>query len=183
MVSMRERIVVDIDNTLWDFAPVLYERSKALNPALPPPSEWHSWEFWKPYLTAKSLYGVIREIHMEQDRFGVYPETKEFLALLKDAGFYIIIASHREKGTTDAARQWLVKHDLDYDEIHLSYDKTVLFSSAWAVVDDSPVTLTKAKEAGIVRTGLRCPWNEKEDHPLFDRLPEVYNYLKTRCTR
>jgi hypothetical protein len=178
---MQAKIVIDIDNTLWDFAPVLYERIKEINPDITLPSEWRTWDFWQRYLTSKALYEVIRGIHMEQDRFIPYPDAELFLALLRKNGFFIIIASHREKGTLDATEQWLINNNLLYDEIHLSHDKTVLFDDCWAVVDDSPITLDKAASLGIVRAGLRNPWNEQENHPLFKNLMEIFSYLKKEC--
>lgn len=97
---------------------------------------------------------------------------------MKERGFYIIVASHRQKGTLEAAVRWLSKNRLTYDKIHLSYDKTVLFDDCWGVVDDSPVTLRKAKNAGIVRAGLKNPWNESEEHPLFDNLGQILRYIE-----
>ena len=67
--------------------------------------------------------------------------------------------------------------DLPFDEVHLSNDKSVLFDGSWAIVDDSPVTLGKAARAGIIRVGLRNPWNEGTDHPLFNNLPEILNFI------
>jgi hypothetical protein len=96
-------------------------------------------------------------------------------------GFYIIIASHRETGTFEPTERWLRMHNLTHDEIHLSNDKSVLFSDLYAIVDDSPSVLDKAKEARVVRVGLRCPWNKDTDHPLFDTLPEILTYIKTEC--
>jgi len=176
------KIVIYIDNTLWDFAPVLFERLKSIVPGFPDPPQWHSWGFWKGLIAPEKLYRVIRDVHMEQDTFLPYDEARSFLTRLKESGFYIIIASHREKETLHATRRWLEKNALVFDEIHLSYDKTVLFDECWAVIDDSPVTLDRARSAGIVRTGLKNPWNEREDHPLFLTLHEVYNYLQTECT-
>lgn len=179
---MAQRIIVDIDNTLWDFAPVLYERIRRINPEIRPPSEWKEWNFWRSYLSSKVLYETIRSIHGEQDRFAPYPGAREFLLRLRENHFFIVIASHREKGTLEATRRWLEKYDLSFDEIHLSHDKTVLFDSCWAVVDDSPLTLDTAARMSRVRTGLTSPWNEGTDHPLFDDLSEVLAYLGTQCT-
>jgi FMN phosphatase YigB (HAD superfamily) len=176
------KIIVDIDNTLWDLAPVLHQYLMEVNPAMPGPADWHQWDFWRGIVSEKDLYKVLREIHMEQDRFGVYPESGQFLARLKKEGFYIIIASHREKGTLDATVRWLEKHKLSFDEVHLSHDKTVLFPDCWAIVDDSPVTLDKAAEAGVVGVGLRNPWNEEKDHPLFSNLSEIFDYLQKQCS-
>ncbi len=175
------KIIVDIDNTLWDLAPVLCEGLRTVNPLLPAPDRWDTWDFWKGFVGEKDVYKILRDIHMVQDRFGVYPESAKFLDLLRQAGFYIIIASHREKGTLDATTRWLKGHALTFDEVHLSHDKSVLFDDAWAIVDDSPVTLDKAQKAGIVRAGLRNPWNEKKNHPLFDNLLEIYGYLRGKC--
>jgi len=175
------RIIVDIDNTLWDLGPVLYEELKKFNPELPGPANWYQWDFWKGYVSEKILYKVLRDIHMRQDTFEPYRESETFLSRLKEKGFYIIIASHREKGTFDATEKWLRINSLPFDEVHLSYDKTVLFSQCWAIVDDSPVTLEKAKAAGIVRAGLKNPWNEDEEHPLFANLMEVLDYLQSQC--
>lgn len=175
------KIIIDIDNTLWDLAPVLYERLSEEVPHMPHYSEWKSWHFWKGFVTAERLYGIIKDVHMEQDRFEPYGGSRGFLQLLRERGFYMIIASHREQETLAPTRRWLEKNGLPFDEIHLSYDKSVLFDNCWGVVDDSPVTLEKAKRAGIVRVGLRNPWNDRENHPLFNDLGEVYEYLRGEC--
>jgi len=178
-----KKIIVDIDNTLWNFAPLLYERIKEVNPRILPPEEWRLWDFWRTYVSSQQLYTIIRDLHMEQDLYPVYPDSSGFLASLKDLGLYIIIASHREKGTLDATTRWLVKHSLTFDEVHLSHDKSVLFHDSWAIIDDSPVTLEKAADFGIVRAGLRTPWNEDDDHPLFDNLLEVLDYIRSALSR
>ena len=175
------RIVIDIDNTLWDLAPVLYERLCAASPGFPHHSQWHSWSFWKGLIPAERLYRIIRDVHMEQDAFEPYGESRDFLERLRTKGFRIIIASHRERETYASTRRWLQRYGLPFDQIHLSYDKTVLFDDCWAIVDDSPATLEKARQSGIIRAGLKNPWNESEDHPLFADLGEIYAYLESRC--
>ena len=89
-------------------------------------------------------------------------------------------ASHRVKETLDATARWLLANNLVFDEIHLSYDKTVLFDTCWGIIDDSPFTLHKAKKAGIVGAGLEMPWNKREDYPLFGNLAEILQYLKEK---
>jgi hypothetical protein len=177
---MRE-IIIDIDNTLWDFAPVLYARLNDAYPGFPDPSQWHSWSFWKGLISPEKLYRFIRDVHMEQDSFQPYNDARIFLEKLRKKGFYIVIASHREKDTFPSTLRWLKKNALPFDEIHLSYDKSVLFDRSWAIIDDSPVTLEKARSAGIVRAGLKNPWNEHEDHPLFLDLEQIYDYLQAEC--
>jgi len=177
---MARKIIVDIDNTLWDLAPELWKHLQAFNPQMPPPERWNDWGFWEELVRTKDLYRALREVHMQQDQYMPYPESREFLAALKERRFHIIIASHREKGTLDSTVRWLRKYDLAFDEVHLSNDKSVLFDGSWAIVDDSPVTLAKAAKAGVIRVGLRNPWNEGMDHPLFDNLTEVLTFIDSK---
>ena len=179
MERQERRIIVDIDNTLWNLAPVLWERLIAINPKMPEPSEWNYWDFWERYVTMKDLYRVLRNIHMQQDEYPPYSESKHFLEALKDRDFYIVIASHREKKTYAATVKWLRQNELLFDEVHLSQDKSVLFGNSWGLVDDSPITLDKAASAGIIRAGLSNPWNADSAHPLFGNLIEVLNYIES----
>jgi len=178
-----KKIIVDIDNTLWDLAAVLYERMAGVSPELTPPGTWRKFDFWRDYVPPRVFYRLIRDIHMDQCSFTPYPDAALFLSSLKEGGFHIIIASHREKGTLDATARWLRAHGLRFDEIHLSYDKTVLFDDCFGIVDDSPLTLEKARAARIVGAGLRMPWNEREEYPLFDNLTGVLQYVNGRRTR
>lgn len=68
-MSCMDKIIVDIDNTLWDLAPVLYDRIREVNPEMPPPAEWRTWDFWQPYISPKQAYAVLNDIHMEQAGF------------------------------------------------------------------------------------------------------------------
>ena len=174
---MNRRIIIDIDNTLWDLSPVLWEHLRVVNPKMPEPTHWNNWDFWENYVTTKELYGVLEDIHLQQDEYLPYPESKDFLEALKERGFHIVIASHREKKTYAATLKWLKQNDLSSDEVHLSHDKSVLFSGSWGIVDDSPETLDKAASTGIVRTGLLNPWNTDSAHPLFSNLAEVLTYI------
>ncbi|HXX79930.1 MAG TPA: hypothetical protein VEI46_00135, partial [Thermodesulfovibrionales bacterium] len=72
------------------------------------------------------------------------------------------------------------RHGLAYDELHLSSDKTTLFARTDVVVDDSPYTLEKALESGVLGTGLLFPWNKPcadNGFRLFRNLNEVLQYI------
>ncbi len=180
---MEKKIIVDIDNTLWDLSPVLWERLKRFNPQVPPPAQWRDWDFWEGIVSSRDLYRALREVHSEQDLYAPYPDSRWFLSSLKERGFQVTIASHREKGTLGPTVRWLNKHALVFDEVHLSNDKSVLFDHHFAIIDDSPVTLDRAKKFGIVRAGLRNPWNDHTDHPLFDSLKEILTYIDEEWAR
>lgn len=125
----------------------------------------------------------IKDIHLNQDdnRHLPYPEAKDFLAALKEHNFHIIIASHRISESEKQTKRWLVKHGLIFDELHLSFDKTVLFDEiCHVVVDDAPYVLEKASEKGVVSTGLLFPWNKNHannGYKLFENLDEVLRYI------
>ena len=73
---MPDAIIVDIDNTLWDFAAVFYERMKKYNPDIIPVPEWHLFDFWKAYVSPRTFYAIIKEIHREQESFPPYPDAE-----------------------------------------------------------------------------------------------------------
>jgi 5'(3')-deoxyribonucleotidase len=183
--SMKEKkkAVVDIDNTLWHFCDVLYERLKSINGAMPPPDDWTDWDFWENYCSKEEFVDAIQYIQMNQDddRHLPYPEARDFLSTLKKHNFHIIIASHRTPESIKQTHRWLVKHSLAFDEVHLSYDKTVLFDgSCDIVVDDSPHVLEKAVEKGILATGLVFPWNQNSANNgcrLFGNLKEILEHI------
>lgn len=154
--------VVDIDNTLWQFCDILYEKLTALNNGIPTPENWVDWDFYQTYCSDRDFFGAINTIHINQANadYLPYPEAKGFLSALKDKGYHIIIASHRLPESREATEKWLSDHELVYDELHLSSDKTVLFNThIHVVVDDAPQILEKAVEAGAFGTGLLWAWN------------------------
>jgi len=52
MPEKKNRIIVDVDNTLWDFASVLYR--KISHYGVPEPSEWYG-DFYKRYFSLEQL--------------------------------------------------------------------------------------------------------------------------------
>jgi FMN phosphatase YigB (HAD superfamily) len=173
----RGRIIVDIDNTLWYLAPQFWEELKKVNPEMPPPGEWGSRRSIERFMPIKEFFRVLKVIHMRQEIYPPFPDAEYFLQSLKERGFYIVIASHRSPDTYEPTVSWMKKYRLAHDEIHISYDKSILFPGSIALVDDSPINLAKAVEAGILGTGLLFPWNERSGFPLFKTLSEVLAYL------
>ncbi len=140
------KIIVDIDNTLWDLAPVLYEHIRAVTPTVPLPAEWYQWDFWKGYISEKAVYGMLRDIHMHQDEFGVYPDAAKFLTDLRKKGFYIIIASHREKGTINATEEWLKKHQLPLTKCILAMINRCFLVTAGPLLMTAPRPLIRQRK-------------------------------------
>lgn len=178
-LPVNKTAIVDIDNTLWDFASVLYEKLVRINPEVPPPESWTEWEFWENYLPYEKFFQVVNEIHLEQSRYGVYPDARDFLEFLRERKYRIVIASHRRWETKEATLRWLEKHKLFFHELCLLPDKTKIFCPGCAVIDDDPRVLLKASESGLVSTGLEFPWNRNSRVKLFKSLSEVSRFLDT----
>jgi len=179
---MTKTAVIDIDNTLWPFCDPFYEELKKIDKAVPPVSEWTSGGFWEPYCSEQQFLAAIDAIHYAQDseEYRPYPEARGFLRSLREQGYHIIIASHRRQDTRRQTERWLKKHGLLHDKLHLSFDKTVLFSRARVVVDDSPQVLRKAAASRVLSAGLLFPWNRDyagNGIGLFRNLNEVLEYI------
>jgi len=155
--------IVDIDNTLWQFCDPFYEELRKINEDFPRPEQWDDWNMWVGYCAEEEFYRAIGSIHLRQDseEFVPYPEAKGFLTGLRANGYHVTIASHRSPEFMGQTQRWLERHELHYDDIHLSYHKTRLFNAGTTVVvDDSPHVLEKAAQSGALATGLLFPWNK-----------------------
>jgi hypothetical protein len=183
---MPKKAIVDIDNTLWHFCDALYDNLVALNGSFPSPDKWEHWDFWERYCSAQIFYGAVEAVHQNQDHetYLPYPDARNFLTALRENGYHVTIASHRSPEFRNQTEKWLEKHDLRYDELHLSFEKTRLFDKNTAiVVDDAPQTLEKAVEKGAFSAGLLFPWNRNhtgKGFALFNRLEEILDHIRER---
>ncbi len=179
---MKKTAIIDIDNTLWQFCDAFCEELRKINPAFPPIEQWKTWNFFEGYCTEEEFMGAVDAVHLKQDsdKYRPYPEAKGFLQSLKEQGYRVVIASHRRPEMWGPTERWLKKHELQYDELHLSFDKSVLFGNAAVVVDDAPHTLEKAVSLRAIGAGLLFPWNKAyagNGFGLFDNLNEVIEYI------
>ncbi|RMG00414.1 MAG: hypothetical protein D6726_11275 [Nitrospirae bacterium] len=178
---MIKTAVVDIDNTLWQFCDALFEKLRYINPEFPPVSEWRDWDFWEDHCSEKEFFKAISSIHLNQDspEYTPYPDARDFLLSLKQRGYRVVIASHRDGDARVPTENWLKKHHLFYDELHLSYDKTTIFGKETAiVVDDAPHILEKATMMGISSAGLMFPWNKEYGNNGFKLCRSLTEILK-----
>jgi len=153
--------IVDVDNTLFDFATPLYEMFKTSGINLPPPQNWNTWDYFYPeFMTSKVAHEHFDMVHSHQLEYEPFEDARTFLEnLIKDRA--VVIVSHRRPYQCAELRKWLNEHDLPYDMVECSDDKTKMFNRSvfGVVVDDCPMTLEAAHNAGIVGYGLTRPWN------------------------
>ena len=71
------------------------------------------------------------------------------------------MTSHRRTSTRAATERWLEKIGMPYDDLHCSFDKVTRCSELGidVLVDDSPVNIVRARDAGIVPATIVHPWN------------------------
>jgi hypothetical protein len=179
---MKKTAIIDIDNTLWQFCDAFIEELKKIHPAFPPVAQWTTWDFFRPYCTEQQFLGAVDAVHTRQDsdEYRPYPEAKGFLRSLKEQGYRVVVASHRRPEMRGPTERWLTRHGLEHDELHLSFDKTVLFKDAAVVVDDSPQILEEAVASRAIGAGLLFPWNKAytgNGFALFRDLHEVLRYI------
>ncbi|MBF0559653.1 MAG: hypothetical protein HQL08_12835 [Nitrospirae bacterium] len=180
---MPKTAIVDIDNTLWQFCDAFYEELAKINRSFPTPDNWTNWDIWEGYCSKEDFYGAVNAVHSRQDsdNYLPYSESKDFLLSLKEQGYHIIIASHRSPDYRVQTENWLNRHGLVFNELHLSFNKTRIINlSTDVVVDDAPEVLEKAVEYGAKATGLLFPWNREylnNGFKLYDSLKEILNHI------
>jgi len=173
--------IVDVDNTLFDFATPLYEMFIKDGIDIPPPSEWNTWDYFYPeFMTSKVAHEYFNAVHSHQLEYEPFEDARAFLEnLIKERGVFIV--SHRRPNQCAELRKWMNINNLPYDMVECSADKTKMFNRAIfdVVIDDCPMTLTAAKSAGIAAYGLSRPWNAGcRDGVLLPTLTEIWERLK-----
>jgi len=178
-----KKAIIDVDETLWSFSRAFYDEVVASGiENFPVPEEFNYWSIFWEYLPKDAAFKFFDRVHCKQCDYKPYKEAKHFLQFLKDQGYYIVIASHRDPKYTEELKNWLMLCALPYDEVHVSFDKTALFNDPEVelVVDDRPETLVRAARAGKIAIGLLKPWNKRCGKlRLFKSLKDIERYLKT----
>ena len=157
------RIALDIDSTLHDYWP-LFRRVVNERHGLDLPYE-EQREWGTTLLPRDEVVACIEETHSDDNVLAAepYPDAVAVVRRWHDAGHWIQVSSHRHTRAAGATRRWLDRIGMPFDDLHCSFDKVsrCVELGIDVLVDDSPVNLTKAKEAGIVGATLVHPWNEQ----------------------
>jgi uncharacterized HAD superfamily protein len=162
-VSKPMRIAIDIDSTLHHYWDLLEAAAKRRFGVSLPYAEQVTWNI--PILRPEQLKACVAETHRESAVLGAepYPGAVEAVREWHAAGHFIHVTSHRAAETHDWTARWLDRIELPYDDLHCSADKIVRCRELGIdlLVDDSPVNLARAVEAGMLVATLSHPWNEE----------------------
>src|SRR5918912_548292 len=155
------RIAIDIDSTLHHYWDVLSAAAKRRFGIDLPYEEQHTWGITR--LRQEQLTLCIEETHSDAVILAgrPYPGAVETINAWHEAGHFIHVTSHRHGRAHGATEQWLHDIGLEFDELYCSFDKVARCReiSIDVLIDDSPLNLERALEAGITAATIAHPWN------------------------
>ena len=162
------RIAIDIDSTLHHYWDQFEEAAKRRFGVALPYAE-QGWDI--DLLRPEQVRACVAETHRDDQILAAepYPDAVETVRAWHEAGHFIHITSHRRPAAHEATAAWLDRIGLPYDELYCSDDKITrcVEIGIELLIDDSPVNLVKAADAGIATATIAHPWNrdvcEEED--------------------
>ncbi len=156
------RIAIDIDSTLHHYWDLLSSSAKRRFGIDLPYDRQFTWAISR--LRPEQLRACVADTHTDDAIAAAepYPDAVEIVNRWHRDGHFIHITSHRADRCHDATTAWLQAIGLEYDELYCSSDKIsrCVEIGIDVLVDDSPVNIAGAIEAGITAATLRHPWNE-----------------------
>jgi hypothetical protein len=156
------RIAIDIDSTLHDHWPLVAAAARRRFGVDLPYAE--QFPDTARRLGEEQLRACIEDTHTDAAIADArpYPHAVEVVNGWYAAGHFIEISSHRAERSVAATRRWLDAIGLRHHALYCGADK-VAHSVATGIelmIDDTPATLRRAVDAGMLAATLRHPWNE-----------------------
>jgi uncharacterized protein len=176
-------IAIDIDSTLHHYWDQLSDAARRRFGIALPYEDQVTWGIT--LLRPEQVRACVEETHSEERVLAAepYPGAVETVRAWHEAGHFIHITSHRNRASHTATERWLNQIGLRYDELYCSYDKVSRCREIGidVLIDDSPVNLERALEAGITPATILHPWNrelcETEDVICGSDWPELAEKL------
>lgn len=177
------KIAIDIDSTLHHYWDQFAAAAKRRFGVTLPYEHQVTWSVGE--LRPEQVHACIAETHAEPVVLAAvpYPGAVEVVTRWQRAGHFIHVTSHRSGEAHAATARWLERIGLPYDELYCSFDKVTrcIEIGVDVLVDDSPVNLSRAVDAGIRGATILHPWNrelvEEEDIVGADDWPELERKL------
>ena len=156
------RIALDIDSTLHEYWDLLQRVARERYGVELPYEDQRDWRIT--VLERDALVHCVEETHSDENILaGVpYDDAVETVREWHEAGHWIHVTSHRRPQTADVTGRWLDKIGMPFHDLHCSFDKVTRCVELGidVLVDDSPVNIARAREAGIAAATIQHPWNE-----------------------
>ncbi|GAB3863265.1 5'-nucleotidase [Nocardioides maradonensis] len=162
------RIGIDLDGVCYDFSASLRTYLE-MSGGLPDGCVYADvlrWEFYEDWGFSLDEF---KQLCHDGVNAGVifthgdpFPGVHEAFSRIRVAGHTIHIVTDRSFGRPGAAAaatiDWLARHDLSFDSITFTADKTV--AGVDAMVDDKPENYAALRDAGVDAHLLTRPWNQ-----------------------
>jgi uncharacterized protein len=156
------RIAIDVDSTLHHYWEVLQRVALERYGVHLPYEEQRDWGITA--LEREALVHCVEETHSDANILAAepYPGAVEAVRGWHERGHFIHVTSHRRPRSAVATRRWLETIGLPYDDLHCSFDKVsrCVELAIDVLIDDSPVNIARAREAGMLAATILHPWNE-----------------------
>jgi FMN phosphatase YigB (HAD superfamily) len=183
------RLAIDIDSTLHDYWPQLARAAERRFGVSLPYEEQVTWGIT--LLRPEQVRACVEETHRDDSVLAAepYPGAVEVIRGWKAAGHFVQITSHRSARARAATERWLDRIGLPHDDLHCSYDKVARCVELGidVLIDDSPVNLLRARQAGITPATIVHPWNrelcEEEDIVCAEDWPGLGRALEPVLAR
>ena len=157
------RIALDIDSTLHPYWDLLDRIARERFGVALPYEEQDGWGITA--LPRDQLVVCVEETHSDENIAAAVPYEGAVEAIERwhADGHWIHVTSHRRESCAPATRRWLEAVGIPYHDLHCSFDKVTRCVELGidVLIDDSPVNLERAREAGIVGATLIHPWNRE----------------------
>jgi uncharacterized protein len=157
------KIALDIDSTLHPYWDLLQRVVRERYGVELPYEEQRDWGITA--LQRDAVIHCVEETHTDENILaGVpYEGAVETVQEWHAQGHWIHVTSHRRPQTAEATARWLERIGLPVDDLHCSFDKVsrCVDLGIDVLVDDSPINIARAREAGIVAATIIHPWNEE----------------------
>lgn len=169
--SLRPGFAVDIDNVLAEAEPEVQRIFQELT-GQPWPQNI--------YASAGGLDGSILDRNLIAQIFDYFHNLsipilpvqsggKEALGWLQQH-YRIVIITARHPDSRPQTQEWLERHEIPFDELHFSEDKTDVAEHITLAVDDHPEHVRGYSNRGIPVFLMDQPWNQKFSAPLVTRV-------------
>lgn len=164
------RVGIDLDGVVFNFADSLRRYLKHAghhNKYDIGEGETSTWDFYKDW--GLTLDEFVKHCHDGVDagfvfRGGQRDGATEAIRRIRSFGHSIHIITDRAFGATPKASQratleWLAEHDIPYDSLHFSADKTIVETDYF--VEDKLENYDKLEAAGVETYLVNRPWNKE----------------------
>jgi beta-phosphoglucomutase-like phosphatase (HAD superfamily) len=156
------RIAIDIDSTLHHYWDLLQRVALERYGVRLPYEEQRDWGITA--LERDALVHCVEETHSDANILAAepYPGAVEAVRGWREHGHFIHVTSHRRASASEATGRWLEAIGLPYDDLYCSFDKVsrCVELGIDVLIDDSPVNIARARDAGMLAATILHPWNE-----------------------